>query len=230
MRKTLLSMLALLPLLAARPALSQTEALPWDPQVLSDDRVIELLRWQLDDWQTRTEVFVSGNLSLVMHHQVMHDVTGQPRHLLLSERTSDARVPPHGRQRLSQTLDARRWVRELRETLRFYLEAPDLARIDFFRRAHSMPGERELAGTTGISGSDFLRPGDSMTWWLEGDTRHPIRMELHAPLKEAEAQMTVDFGRSPDGMPFIASIITEVPDKNLRIIVQAFAHRRVGAP
>lgn len=77
-----------------------------------------------------------------------------------------------------------------------------------------------------ISGANVLRPGDSMTLWIDAVTRRQRRVEIQTMLDRKHVRIVSDFEALPNGPSYMARSVVDYPSEELTLITDNFAHQR----
>ena len=180
-------------------------------------------------WQLRIEVAKGGELQYIDLKQARYTADGR---LQLSKIAQDLQVRQrHGalraRRQDKKLAEISGAVDGLRETLLGYVYMTRGNAVDFFDRAKVMPAAA-YDGIVRVDGRDVLRPGDSVTLYVDSATGSPLQQVVRTPMGGgAVFAATVNFRHLRSNAAFYADqidaqLLTEDPDDSLNIKVESF--------
>jgi hypothetical protein len=78
-----------------------------------------------------------------------------------------------------------------------------------------------------IAGSNVLRPGDSMTLWVDAVTRKQRKVEIQTTLDRKPVRIVSDFEDLPNGPTHMARSMVDYPSEELTLITENFDYARL---
>jgi len=80
---------------------------------------------------------------------------------------------------------------------------------------HSKP-----PGTIKLHGVGVVQPGDSMTWWVDAETREITHTEVRTDLDTLDVELDTDHARTADGLSYTARSMVRVPVLGVELTVE----------
>jgi hypothetical protein len=96
--------------------------------------------------------------------------------------------------------------------------------LDFMMSA--TPMGPDAAGLFSMVGNNVVLPGDSLTIWVNGITRHVARIQVNSTFQGDPVQLHATFSTLPSGLNYVAYAEATVPTKQLSVQVQNFNYAR----
>jgi hypothetical protein len=69
----------------------------------------------------------------------------------------------------------------------------------------------ERPGMIKLHGFGVVQPSDTMTWWVDAETRDLVNTEVRANLDTLDIEMDTDYARTPEGLSYITRSVVRVP-------------------
>jgi hypothetical protein len=118
----------------------------------------------------------------------------------------------------------------LRELLEAYANIPAERMRSFFENASFKPGKDAMQGTLRISGSDVVKPHDTLSLWIDPKTREKRQLEILTSLDGDPVQVVSQFAQLPDGVSYTKLSSVEVKPKELTMVTENFDFTRGSTP
>lgn len=180
-------------------------------------------------WKSRTEIQKSGETKNVRLALVRYDSYGTLQETTISSGPQQ-QLPTRGirgliaqkkKENFMETLDGLGTLAKSYGELR-----PDQLQR-FMATAMVTPEMSSQQKLVRISGSNVLRPGDSMTLWVDAVTRRQRKVEIQTMLERKPVRIVSDFEALPNGPVYMARSVVDYPGEELTLITDNFAHQRV---
>ena len=81
-------------------------------------------------------------------------------------------------------------------------------------------------GTIQIQGQNILQRGDSMSVWLDANTRKQRRVEINTFLEKNPVRAVIEFNDLPGGPTHMARTVVSYPKDSLQLITENFDYER----
>ena len=185
-------------------------------------------------WKMRTEVTlkVKGETQQVVKlHEVRVDLDGRPQKTELtapqappepSKRGLGIRAKIKNAKKQEKVADFKQWAGELSELVKNYTTPSAGTMFDFYAKATYTPIQN---GLVEIKGRDFLQPGDSVTFVIDGSTKAPQSFSFKTMLGRDAVQGNVEYGQEPAGPRYAARTTVNVPAKSVTAKVETYDYR-----
>lgn len=176
-------------------------------------------------WTSRTEIIEGGQVKDTRLEMLHYDPFGHLQRSLLNEQSAPL---PRGFLRKAVAEDEKQKLETYLTGLRGLLEQytlPSTGKVlDFMMSA--TPMGPDAAGLFSMVGSNVVLPGDSLTIWVNGITRHVARLQVSSTFQGDPVQLHATFSTLPSGLNYVAYAEATVPTKQLSVQVQNFNYTR----
>ena len=176
-------------------------------------------------WTSRTEIIDQGQVKDTRIELVNYTPDGMLQRSLLNDQSAPL---PLGFLRKAIAESERQKMEQYLTGLRGLLDQYTLPTtgkvLDFMMSAKPMGPD--AAGLFSITGSNVVLPGDSLTIWVNGWTRHVARIQVNSTFQGDPVQLTATFNTLPSGLNYMAYAEATVPNKQLSVQVQNFNYTR----
>jgi hypothetical protein len=176
-------------------------------------------------WTSRTEIIEQGQVKDIRIEQVSYTPSGQLQRSLLNDQSAPL---PFGFLRRAIAESERQKVEQYLTGLRGLLDQytlPTAGKIlDFMRSAKPMGPD--ASGLFSMAGSNVVLPGDNLTIWVNGWTRHVARVQVNSTFQGDPVQLNATFTTLPSGLNYMAYAEATVPNQQLSVQVQNFNYTR----
>lgn len=181
-------------------------------------------------WKSRTEVRKGGETKSVRLALVRYGADGA-----LQETPLSATPPPDLPSRGIRGLIARKKRDDFVETLASlralagsYGELTPDRMQSFISGATLTPEVTARDRLVRLQADSVLRPGDSMTLWVDATTRRQRKAEIRTTLDGKPVRVVSEFRDLPQGPTYAARSVVEYPDKGITLITENFDHERAA--
>jgi hypothetical protein len=178
-------------------------------------------------WKSRTEVQKGGETKSVKVQLVGHDAGGAERRTVLSE--SAQKIPTFGLRGLIARKKKEDFVEllgELSALAKSYGALPPAKMQQFIAGAAVTPGVSAQQGLFRLDGRDVLRPGDTMTLWVDALTRRHRRVEVETTFEGEPVRLVSEFADLPGGPTYMARSVLAYPSRELVVLTENYDHVR----
>ena len=176
-------------------------------------------------WTSRTEIIDQGQVKDTRMELVNYTPDGMLQRSLLNDQSAPL---PLGFLRKAIAESERQKMEQYLTGLRGLLDQYTLPTtgkvLDFMMSAKPMGPD--AAGLFSITGSNVVLPGDGLTIWVNGWTRHVARIQVNSSFQGDSVQLTATFNTLPSGLNYMAYAEATVPNKQLSVQVQNFNYTR----
>ena len=185
-------------------------------------------------WKMRTEVSleVGGETRQVVKlYEVRIDLDGRPQKTELTASPALPEPSKAGRgirarrtnaKRRAKVAEFKAWAGALSELSESYMSPSPGTMLDFYAKATYTPLHN---GLVEVKGRDFLQPGDSVTFVIDGATKAPRSFAFKTRLGRDAVQGKVEYGRAPAGPRYAARTTVNVPARNVTAKVETYDYR-----
>jgi len=179
-------------------------------------------------WKSRTEIRKGGDTKNVRLALVRYDRYGALQKTQISS-TPQQQLPTRGlrgliaqkkKEDFIETLDGLAAVAEA------YAEIPADAMRRFLSTASFTPEFGSTQKLLRISGSNVLKPGDSMTLWIDATTRKQHRVEIRTNLDRKPVRIVSEFADLAAGPTYMAHSVVDYPSEGVTLITENFDYER----
>jgi len=176
-------------------------------------------------WNSRTEIIDQGQVKDTRLELVNYTPFGQLQRSLLNDESAPL---PRGFLRRAIAESEKQKMEQYLTGLRGLLDQYTLPTagkvLDFMMSAKPMGPD--ATGLFSMAGSNVVVPGDSLTIWVNGFTRHVVRMQINSTFQGDSVQLSATFSTLPSGLNYMAYAEATVPNKQLSVQVQHFNYSR----
>jgi hypothetical protein len=180
-------------------------------------------------WKSRTEIKRGGETKSVQLAIMRYTIDGTLQKTLISS-TPQRQLPTRGiRSHIAQKKkeDFLETLDSLGTLAKSYSELSPDEMQRFMATAIVTPEIGPQQKLFRITGSNILRPGDSMTVWVDAVSRKQQRVEIQTTLERKPVRIVSDFQDLPQGPTHMARSVVDYPDEELTLITENFGYERV---
>jgi hypothetical protein len=176
-------------------------------------------------WTSRTEIIDQGQVKDTRLEMLHYDPFGQLQRSLLNDQSAPL---PRGFLRKAIAENEKQKMETYLTGLRGLLEQYTLPTtgkvLDFMTSA--TPMGPDAAGLFSMAGNNVVFPGDNLTIWVNGITKHVARIQVNSTFQGDPVQLHATFSTIPSGLNYMAYAEATVPNKQLSVQVQNFNYTR----
>ena len=177
-------------------------------------------------WKSRTEIRKGGETRNVQLNLMRYDIRGTLQKTLIST-TPQQQLPTRGlRGHIAQKKkeDFVETLHSLETVAKSYSELPPDRMQRFMATATTTPEIGPQQKLLRITGSDVVKPGDSMSLWVDAVTRKMRKIEIQTALVRKLVRVSSDFQDLPKGPNYMARSVMDYPSEELTVITENFDH------
>lgn len=178
-------------------------------------------------WKSRTEIRKGGETKSTQLYLMRYDFDGSVQQTLVG--ATSQQIPTRGlrglvakkkKEEFVETLDG------LKAVAKSYGNLPPEKMQRFMSGAAFTPEKTAAQMLIRVQGRDVLRPGDSMTVWLDAATRSQRRVEVQTTFEGSPVRVVSEFQDLPGGPTHAARAVVEYPSRGLTITTENFDYQR----
>jgi hypothetical protein len=172
-------------------------------------------------WNSRIEILDNGQVKDIRIVQEMYGPGGQLTQTTINDQPSPL---PHGflRKRIAEKEREKmeKYLKNLKKVLDDYTLPTSGKVIDFISQATITAPDAN--GMLTITGSNVVKPGDTMTMKIYAPTRHPRSMSITTFFEQDAVNVSATFKSLKNGLNYMGYGEADVPMKNLSLQVQNY--------
>jgi len=227
MQRSVLPMAVLISLICSPAALAQTAQFTEANRAvqISEARQANAALMHHYTWTSRTEILDQGQVKDTRIEMVNYNPFGQLQRSLIND--SSAPLPFGFLRRAIAEQEKQKmeiYLIGLRGLLDQYTLPTTGKVLDFMTSARPMGPD--ASGLFSMAGNNVVFPGDSLTLWVNGMTRHVARVQVNTTFQGDPVQLSATFSTLPSGLNYMAYAEATVPNKQLSVQVQNFNYMR----
>jgi hypothetical protein len=187
-------------------------------------------------WESRTEVRVGDKVKSTVLEMVRYGADGTLQKTVIGGQQAKEKrklldITPMGALvKHVRDKQSKEYKEGLGKLLEAYAEIPTDKMRGFFDRASFQPGRDAMQGTLRISGTDVVKRHDTLSIWIDLQTREKRQLEVLTSLDGDPVQIDSQFGKLADGTTYTTRTTLEVKPKNLTMITENFDFTRGSTP
>ena len=170
-------------------------------------------------WKSRTQVRKEGEVKSTKLFMSRYAADGTPVQVLLEE--DSAKLPKFGLRGMiakKRKEEAGKLIRELQALAKSYGELPPTKMQEFMTKATVTREQNMLR----LEATDILQANDSMTIWLDANTRRQRRIEINSSHDAKPVRIVSEFKDLPSGPTYMARSVVDYPREELTLTVENF--------
>ena len=171
-------------------------------------------------WKMRVALTYKGEEKPASLYQ-MNYVNGQLQKTLLSAPPQESGRKHGIKHRIKEKKvdEFKTWAAQLTDLLKRYMAPSPGTMMDFYSSATFSPVP---SGNVRVSGTGFIQPGDTATYWINPATRQPATYAFTTSLQGDAVNSTVTFGQVPGGPQYASQVNISVPAKEVSATITNF--------
>jgi hypothetical protein len=119
----------------------------------------------------------------------------------------------------SEIADFKKWLGDLTELVKQYMAPTPGQMMDFYSKATMTPAPN---GGAAAIGTNFIQPGDKVTYYLDPATHQPTSYSFRTTLQGDTVSANVIYGTVAGGPQYASQITVAVLAKQVTMVVQNF--------
>src|SRR6185369_6702594 len=177
-------------------------------------------------WKSRSQVRKDGDVKSTKIFLTRYAPDGTQVQVLLEE--DSAKLPKFGlRGMIAQKKkeEAAQLIEALQKLAKSYGELPPAKMQEFMGRATATLETNAPQPLLRLEASDVLQPNDSMTVWVDANTRRQRRIEINSSCDAKPVRIVSEFRDLPGGPTYMARSVVDYPHEELTLTVENFDHQ-----
>ena len=177
-------------------------------------------------WKSRAEVRKDGELKSTKLFMTRYAADGTQVQVLLEE--DSASLPKFGLRGMiakKKKEEAAELIEALQKLAKSYGELPPAKMQEFMARATATLETNTPQPLLRLEASDVLQPNDSMTVWVDANTRRQRRIEINSSYDAKPVRIVSEFKDLPGGPTYMARSVLDYPREELTLTVENFDHQ-----
>ena len=177
-------------------------------------------------WKSRSQVRKDGDVKSTKIFLTRYASDGTQVQVLLEE--DSARLPKFGLRGMiarKKKEEAAQLIEALQKLAKSYGELPPAKMQEFMGRATATLETNAPQPLLRLEASDVLQPNDSMTVWVDANTRRQRRIEINSSYDAKAVRIVSEFKDLPGGPTYMARSVVDYPHEELTLTVENFDHQ-----
>jgi len=177
-------------------------------------------------WKSRSQVRKDGDVKSTKIFLTRYASDGTQVQVLLEE--DSARLPKFGLRGMiarKKKEEAAQLIEALQKLAKSYGELPPAKMQEFMGRATATLETNTSQPLLRLEASDVLQPNDSMTVWVDANTRRQRRIEINSSYDAKPVRIVSEFRDLPGGSTYMARSVVDYPHEELTLTVENFDHQ-----
>ena len=178
-------------------------------------------------WKSRTEVRKEGEVRNTKLFMSRYAADGTHVQVLLEE--DSAKLPKFGLRGMiarKKKKEAGELIEALQKFAKSYGELPPAKMQEFMSKATVTLEQNRSQPMLRLAATNVLQANDSMTIWLDANTRKQRRIEINSSYDEKPVRIVSEFKDLPAGPTYLARSVVDYPREELTLTVENFDHQR----
>ena len=177
-------------------------------------------------WKSRSQVRKDGDVKSTKVFMTRYAPDGTQVQVLLEE--DSAKLPKFGLRGMiarKKKEEAGELIEALQRLAKSYGELPPAKMQEFMGRATATLETNTPQPLLRLEASDVLQPNDSMTVWVDANTRRQRRIEINSSYDAKPVRIVSEFKDLPGGPTYMARSVLDYPREELTLTVENFDHQ-----
>ncbi len=180
-------------------------------------------------WKSQTQIRKEGDVKATKLYSSRYAADGTVVQLLLRE--NSASLPKFGIRGMvakKKKEEAQKLIEELQQLAKSYGELPPAKMQEFMKSANATLETNEPQALLRLESTNVLQPGDSMTIWLDANTRHQRRVEINSTFDAKPVRIVTEFRDLPNGPTYMARSVVDYPREELTLTMENFDYEHLA--
>ena len=177
-------------------------------------------------WKSRSQVRKDGDIKSTKLFLTRYAADGTQVQVLLEE--DSAKLPKFGLRGMiakKKKEEAAQLIEALQKLAKSYGELPPAKMQEFMGRATAILETNTPQPLLRLEANDVLQPNDSMTVWVDANTRRQRRIEINSSYDAKPVRIVSEFKDLPGGPTYMARSVVDYPGEELTLTVENFDHQ-----
>ena len=180
-------------------------------------------------WKSQTQIRKEGEVKATKLYSSRYAADGTVVQLLLEEES--AKLPKFGIRGMvakKKKEEAGRLIEALQRLAKSYGELPPEKMQWFMTTAKVTLETNTPQPLLRLDGANVLQLGDSMTVWVDANTRRQRRIEINSTFEMRPVRIVTEFKDLPNGPTYMARSVVDYPHEELTLTVENFEYEHLG--
>jgi hypothetical protein len=180
-------------------------------------------------WKSQTQIRKEGDVKATKLYSSRYAADGTVVQLLLQEES--AKLPKFGIRGMvakKKKQEAQNLIEALQKLAKSYGELPPAKMQEFMKTANATLETNAPQPLLRLESTNVLQPGDSMTIWLDANTRRQRRVEINSTFDEKPVRIVTEFRDLPNGPTYLARSTVDYPREELTLTMENFDYEHLG--
>jgi len=180
-------------------------------------------------WKSQTQIRKEGDVKATKLYSSRYAADGTVVQLLLQEES--ASLPKFGIRGMvakKKKEEAQKLIEELQQLAKSYGELPPAKMQEFMKTAKATLETNAPQPLLRLESTNVLKPGDSMTIWLDANTRRQRSVEINSTFDEKPVRIVTEFRDLPNGPTYMARSVVDYPREELTLTMENFDYEHLG--
>ena len=177
-------------------------------------------------WKSRSQVRKDGDVKSTKLFLTRYAPDGTQVQVLLEE--DSAKLPKFGLRGMiarKKKEDAGELIEALQKLAKSYGELPPAKMQEFMGRATATLETNTPQPLLRFEASNVLQANDSMTVWVDANTRRQRRIEINSSYEAKPVRIVSEFKDLPGGPTYMARSVVDYTSEKLTLTVENFDHQ-----
>ena len=177
-------------------------------------------------WKSRSQVRKDGDVKSTKLFLTRYAPDGTQVQVLLEE--DSAKLPKFGLRGMiakKKKEEAAELIEALQKLAKSYGELPPAKMQEFMGRATATLETNTPQPLLRLEASNVLQANDSMTVWVDANTRRQRRIEINSSYDAKPVRIVSEFKDLPGGPTYMARSVVDYPREELTLTVENFDHQ-----
>ena len=180
-------------------------------------------------WKSQTQIRKEGEVKATKLFSNRYAADGSIVQLLIEEHS--ANLPKFGIRGIvarKKKEEAQDLIGALQRLAKSYGELPPAKMQEFMKTAKATLETNAQEPLLRLESADVLQPGDSMTIWLDANTRRQRRVEINSSFDGKPVRIVTEFRDLPNGPTYLARSVVDYPREELTLTMENFDYEHLG--
>src|ERR1051325_7686450 len=180
-------------------------------------------------WKSQTQIRKEGEIRATKLFSNRYSANGEVVQLLIEEQS--AKLPKFGIRGMvakKKKEEAMSLIDALQRFAKSYAELPPAKMQEFMKTARVTLETSTPQPLLRMEAVNVLLSGDSMTVWLDANTRRQRRIEINSSFDARLVRMVTEFKDIPDGPTYMARSVLDYPGEELTLTMENFGYEFLG--
>lgn len=180
-------------------------------------------------WKSQTQIRKEGDVKATKLFSNRYAADGTVVQLLLQEES--ASLPKFGIRGLvakKKKEEAQKMIEGLQQLAKSYGELPPAKMQEFMKTANATLETNAPQPLLRLESINILQPDDSMTVWLDANTRRQRRVEINSSFDGKPVRIVTEFQDLPNGPTYLARSVVDYPREELTLTMENFDYEHLA--